>query len=148
MCAKLHGKVSRADFRPLGLTPTPGLSSNPTVLRMAVQTEAFLHHTKHGWPQLTIPCLSNLPQIYSWQHETLEALRGRLEARVACTTLKVSAWQIDFKSLEGGGRFEKPLTSGCQDCWGRLPRGLSHSAGGIGSGPTLTSDQRLRAPFG
>lgn len=112
---------------------------------MAVQTKVFLHHTKHGWPQLTIPCLSNLPQIYSWQHETLEALRGRLEARVACTTLKVSAWQIDFKRLEGGGRFEKPLTSGCQDCRGRLPRGLSHSAGGTGSGPTLTSDQRLRA---
>lgn len=73
------------------------------------------------------------------------ALRGRLEARAACTTLKVSAWQIDFKSLEGGGRYEKPLTPGCQACRGRQPRGLSHSAGGTGSGPTLTSDQRLQA---
>lgn len=111
---------------------------------MTVQTEASPHPMRLGWPQLTIPPVPNPPQIYSWRHKTLEPRGGRLGARAAGTTLKVSAWQIDFKSLEGG-RFAKPLTSGCQDCRGRLPRGLSHSAGGTSSGPTLTSDQRLRA---
>lgn len=33
---------------------------------------------------------------------------GRLGARAAGTTLKVSAWQIDFKSLEGGGICKAP----------------------------------------